>query len=70
MVLARVANFFTNGDSTSTLTDSSRDYVANTVRAREIPMEDTKRRVMEEEEIDNEAARSPYLHVRIPSRQT
>lgn len=62
MVLARVANFFTNGDSTSTLTDSSRDYVANTVRAREIPMEDTKRRVMEEEEIDNEAARSPYLH--------
>lgn len=62
MVLARVANFFTNGDSTSTLTDSSRDYVANTVRAREIPTEDTKRRVMEEEEIDNEAARSPYLH--------
>ena len=68
MVLARVANFFTNGDSTSTLTDSSRDYVANTVRARELPMEDTKRRVMEEE-IDDEAARPPYLHVRMPSLQ-
>ncbi|XP_014556416.1 hypothetical protein COCVIDRAFT_26796 [Bipolaris victoriae FI3] len=62
MVLARVANFFTNGDSTSTLTDSSRDYVANTTRARALPMEDTKRRVIDEEVIDDEAARPPYLH--------
>ncbi|EUC46047.1 hypothetical protein COCMIDRAFT_93821 [Bipolaris oryzae ATCC 44560] len=62
MVLARVANLFTNGDSTSTLTDSSRDYVANTARARQPPMADTKRSVMEEEEIDDEAARPPYLH--------
>lgn len=62
MVLARVANFFTNGDSASNLTDGSRDYVANTVQAIELPMEDTRRRAIEEEEIDDEAARPPYLH--------
>lgn len=62
MVLARVANFFTNGDSTVTLIDNRRDYVANTARAMELPMEDTKRGAVEEEEIDDEAARPPYLH--------
>lgn len=67
MVLARVANFFTNGDSASNLTDSSRDYVAHTPKAIEFPMENTRQRAMEEEEIDDEAARPPYLHVRMPS---
>lgn len=67
MVLARVANFFTNGDSTTTLTDGSRNHVPNTAHAIELPMEDTKRRAVEEEEIDGEAARPPYIHVRTPS---
>jgi hypothetical protein len=66
MVLARVANFFTNGDS-SNLTDGSRQYGANAAPATELPMEDTRRRAMDEEEIDDEAARPPYLHVRMPS---
>lgn len=67
MVLARVANFFTNGDSIHTLTDGNRSHVANTARARELPMEDTKRGAVEEQEVDEEAARPPYLHVRMPS---
>ncbi|PZC92825.1 mitochondrial carrier protein [Pyrenophora tritici-repentis] len=63
MVLARVANFFTNGDSTSNLTDGSRRNVANTQKVVELPMEDTKRRAIEaEDEVDHEAARPPYLH--------
>ncbi|EFQ85623.1 hypothetical protein PTT_19416 [Pyrenophora teres f. teres 0-1] len=63
MVLARVANFFTNGDPTSNLTDGSRRNVANTQKAVELPMEDTKRRAIEaEDEVDHEAARPPYLH--------
>ncbi|RYN38060.1 hypothetical protein AA0112_g4156 [Alternaria arborescens] len=61
MVLARVANFLTNGDSTTNLTDGSRRNVANTAHAVELPMEDTKRGAMEVE-IDEEAARPPYLH--------
>jgi hypothetical protein len=66
MVLARVANFFTNGDSTINLTDGSRRNGANTAQAVELPMEDSKRGAMEEE-VDEEAARPPYLHVRMPS---
>ncbi|KAL1795911.1 hypothetical protein ACET3X_006135 [Alternaria dauci] len=62
MVLARVANFFTNGDSTTTLTDGSRRNVANTAHAVELPMEDTRRAAMDDDEIDEEAARPPYLH--------
>jgi hypothetical protein len=68
MVLARVANFLTNGDSTTNLTDGSQRHVANTAQAMELPMEDTKRGAIEEE-IDEEAARPPYLHVRMPSLQ-
>ena len=68
MVLARVANFLTNGDSTTNLTDGSRRNVANTAHAVELPMEDTKRGAMDDE-IDEEAARPPYLHVRMPSLQ-
>ncbi|KAI4630852.1 hypothetical protein J4E83_002376 [Alternaria metachromatica] len=61
MVLARVANFFTNGDSTTNLTDGSRRHGPRTTHAVELPMEDTKRAAMEDE-IDEEAARPPYLH--------
>ena len=68
MVLARVANFFTNGDSTTNLTDGSRRHGPSTTHAVELPMEDTKRAAMEDE-IDEEAARPPYLHVRMPSLQ-
>ncbi|KAI4689280.1 uncharacterized protein J4E88_002630 [Alternaria novae-zelandiae] len=61
MVLARVANFFTNGDSTTNLTDGSRRHGPSTAHAVELPMEDTKRGALEDE-IDEEAARPPYLH--------
>ncbi|KAI4923915.1 hypothetical protein J4E85_008072 [Alternaria conjuncta] len=61
MVLARVANFFTNGDSTTNLTDGSRRHGPSTTHAVELPMEDTKRAAMEDE-VDEEAARPPYLH--------
>ncbi|KAI4687353.1 hypothetical protein J4E81_008203 [Alternaria sp. BMP 2799] len=61
MVLARVANFFTNGDSTTNLTDGSRRHGPSTTHAVELPMEDTKRAAMGDE-IDEEAARPPYLH--------
>ena len=68
MVLARVANLFTNGDPTSSPTDGSRKNVANTREVVELPMEDTRRRAIEaEDEVDHEAARPPYLHVRMPS---
>ncbi|RMZ71878.1 mitochondrial carrier [Pyrenophora seminiperda CCB06] len=64
MVLARVANFFTNGDdSTSNPTDGNRRNVADAQDAVKFSLEDTKRRAMEaEDEIDSEAARPPYLH--------
>ncbi|KAG9195618.1 hypothetical protein G6011_00739 [Alternaria panax] len=61
MVLARVANFFTNGDSTTNLTDGSRRHVADTAHAMDLPMADTKRGAMDDE-VDEEAARPPYLH--------
>jgi hypothetical protein len=66
MVLARVANFFTNGDSTTNLTDGSRRNGANTAQAVGIATEDSKQGAMEVE-VDEEAARPPYLHVRMPS---
>jgi hypothetical protein len=67
MVLARVANFFTNGDSTPKLADSRRGNVADTAQTMEFPMEDIRRRAFEAEEVDEDAARPPYLHVRMPS---
>jgi hypothetical protein len=69
MVLAPVADFFTNGDSTHKLVDSRSGHVANTAQAMEIPVEDTRRRTAEAEDIDEDAARPPYLHVRMPSLQ-
>lgn len=68
MVLARVANFFTNGDSANTSVHHNRQDGANTTQAMELPMADTTRRVVDEEGIDSEAARPPYLHVRMPNR--
>jgi hypothetical protein len=68
MVLARVANFFTNGSSTNNLVDNRSDD-ASTMQKIESAMVDTVDTVASavEEEIDDEAARPPYLHVRMPS---
>jgi hypothetical protein len=65
MVLARVANLFTNGDSTNRLVDDNRRNVAVTMQNIESSMADIAERVAAEE-IDDEAARPPYLHVRMP----
>lgn len=75
MVLAFVANFFTNGDATNTLVDHRRrshgaGAGAETVHPIELPMVDTTRKAVEEEEIDDEAARPPYLHVRMPNTKS
>jgi hypothetical protein len=67
MVLGRVANLFTNGDATNNLVDDSRRNVANTVHKAESAMSHTAERMVEEE-IDMDAIRPPYLHVRMPSR--
>jgi hypothetical protein len=66
MVLARVANDFTNGDSTKHLGDNHRGHVAITAPADVgLPMADTVGGALEAE-VDDEAARPPYLHVRMP----
>jgi hypothetical protein len=62
MVLARVANFFTNGDSTKSPVQDSRSDGAATMQKVEQSMADTAERVAEAE-IDEEAVRPPYLHV-------
>ena len=66
MVLARVANFFTNGDATNDLTDNKRRDDAITMESIESPVADTVGRSTEGQ-IDDEAARPPYLHVRMSS---
>jgi hypothetical protein len=66
MVLARVANLFSTGDSTTNLVDDRQTNVPNTVEKLEQTMADTVGRAVEGE-IDTEAARPPYLHVRMPN---
>ncbi|KAH7072154.1 mitochondrial carrier protein [Paraphoma chrysanthemicola] len=61
MVLARVANLFSTGDSNSNIVDGHRLDVANTVEKLEPSMADTLS-IAIEEEIDDDAARPPYLH--------
>lgn len=68
MVLARVATFFINGDATNNLSDSSRRNVADNMSDVGSKMADAAGISVGEEEIDDEAARPPYLHVRMPSR--
>jgi len=60
MVLARVANFFTNGDATNDLVDDSRSNVAVAMHNLEPAVDSVGRAV--EEEVDDEAARPPYVH--------
>lgn len=62
MVFARVANLFT-GDSTHNLTHNGRQDGATAVDPVELPMADTQRRAIADE-VDDEASRPPYLHVR------
>lgn len=64
MVLARVADFFTNGGTPSNLVDNQRND-GSTMQRVESSMADAVVRAVEEE-IDDEAARPPYLHVRMP----
>jgi hypothetical protein len=66
MVLARVANNLTNGDPTNSPADDQRRHVAITMQDVGSPLADTAGG-MAEAEIDDEAARPPYLHVRMPS---
>lgn len=61
MVLARVADFFTNRGSTSNLVDRHQRHDASALPRIESPA------AVEEDEVDDEAARPPYLHVRGPS---
>lgn len=68
MVLAFVTNFFTNGDATDSLVDHRQKNGAGSAQAVELPMADTARKAIQEEEIDDEAARPPYLHVRMPEK--
>lgn len=64
MVLARVANFFTNGDATNSLAHDSQSNVAASMHSMESAVDlDTVGGAIEDE-IDHEAARPPYLHVR------
>ncbi|KAH8725564.1 mitochondrial carrier protein [Phaeosphaeriaceae sp. PMI808] len=61
MVLARVANFFTNGDSTNDLVDDHGRNVTTAMQKLEPPMAESVDRTIEVE-IDDEAARPAYLH--------
>ncbi|KAF1912848.1 mitochondrial carrier protein [Ampelomyces quisqualis] len=56
MVLARVADFFTNRGSTSNLVDHHQRHDASALPGIESPA------AVEEDEVDDEAARPPYLH--------
>ena len=63
MVLARVADFFTPAPTRSSLTDDggrNRSYAMDTVE-RYATIGGTA--AVEEEEVDDEAARPPYIHV-------
>ncbi|CBX99234.1 hypothetical protein IAQ61_000648 [Plenodomus lingam] len=61
MVLARVADFFTNGDSTQNIVDSTGRDVADTAESMAKNAADTMQTAVEEE-IDVDAARPPYIH--------
>ena len=65
MVLARVANFFTNGDPDQPQTpDPRRDAAGAADNMAESLANTAKRAVEAEVDIDDEAARPPYIHVR------
>lgn len=63
MVLARVANFFTNGESTQDLVDEGRRDVAVAMDSVVSSAADTAGVIAEEME---DEGRPPYIHVRKP----
>jgi hypothetical protein len=65
MVLARVADTLTHGDSAQKPADDRRRHVAIPMQGGGPPMADTAG-AAGAAEIDDEAARPPYLHVRMP----
>jgi hypothetical protein len=65
MVLARVANSSTNGSFTNSIHDDTQSNDASTMQKIESTMADTVGSAVAED-IDDEAARPPYLHVRMP----
>lgn len=65
MVLARVANLFTDGGSTSNLVQDGWGNDASTMQKVESRAADAVGAVLDDD-IDDEAARPPYLHVRRP----
>lgn len=65
MVLARVANYLTNGDASSNPSTASRRHDAATMAEVGAPAADTLAGAAADE-VDHEAARPPYLHVRTP----
>ena len=69
MVLARVANFFTNGDQDQPQTPDPRRDAAGAVDSMAESLADKAKRAVEAEvDIDDEAARPPYIHVRTSAR--
>lgn len=64
MVLAQVANSFTNGDSTHKLVEEGRKDVAVTMDRVASSAADTAKVIAEE--IEDDEGRPPYLHVRMP----
>jgi hypothetical protein len=64
MVLARVANFFTNGDQPQALGFGSPRDAAGAVDNMAESLADAAKQAVEAE-VDDEAARPPYIHVRI-----
>jgi hypothetical protein len=64
MVLARVANFFTNGETTHDLVEEGRRDVAVAMDSVASSAADTAKVIAEE--IEDDEGRPPYLHVRKP----
>jgi hypothetical protein len=65
MVLARVANFFTNGEPTHNLVEEGRRDVAVTMDGVASSAADTAKIIAED--IEDDEGRPPYIHVRKPS---
>lgn len=64
MVLARVANFLTSGDESQNLAQTDGRNATASMQKLEAAVDTVGRAV--EEEIDDDAARPPYLHVSNP----
>jgi len=61
MVLARVANFFSSDTASHLVSDGPKDCLLSKPLTEALP-------VAEMDDVDEEAARPPYIHVRLPER--